>query len=72
MSRPVSEMAAALMEERGAIVSSGDCSSLEIAAAQACGRLFVDETGLGFVLRTKDWLVRAEQLIFDSREVSDE
>ena len=36
--------------ERGEIVSSADCSTLEIAQANACGRMLVIDS-LGFVLR---------------------
>jgi len=47
-----------LASKGGAIVSSNDCSELEIADAQATGRFAVDEEGLGFVRRTKEWLVK--------------
>jgi len=40
----------------GAIVSSGDCSEMEIADARANGRFAVMDDGQGFVRRTKDWL----------------
>lgn len=42
-----------LKAERGAIVSSGDCSAIEIAEAQACRRFYVDEDGYGYVLRAR-------------------
>jgi hypothetical protein len=45
-----------LVTEGGAIVSSGDCSEMEIADAQAHGRFSVREDGMGFVRRTKEWL----------------
>lgn len=61
--RPISEMAEALVTERGALVSSGDCSTIEIADARLHGRLFVREDGIGFVLRMKEWLVKAEKAI---------
>jgi len=47
-----------LPAERGAIVSSADCSATEIAQAQACGRWHVNEDGMGYVLRSKAWLDR--------------
>ena len=50
-----------LAEERGAIVSSGDCSAMEISYAQAHDRIYVDSaTGLGYVLRSKEWLQTRE------------
>lgn len=57
MTRPVSELPAALAEERGAVVSSADCSEMEIAFARTEGRFFVDDDGLGYVLRTRTWLL---------------
>ena len=45
-----------LVKHGGAIVSSNDCSPIEIANAQACGRFAVEpETGLGFTRRPKEW-----------------
>ena len=44
-----------LVKEGGAIVSSNDCSEMELVNARAGGRFAVDD-GLGFVLRTKKWL----------------
>lgn len=40
----------------GCIVSSGDCSTLEIADAQARGDFTADADGFGFVLRPHAWL----------------
>lgn len=37
----------------GYIVSSGDCSEMEIAHARAEGRMYVNEQGLGFIRRPK-------------------
>jgi len=45
-----------LVTDGGAIVSSGECSEMEIANAQATGRFSVREDGMGFVRRTKEWL----------------
>ncbi len=45
-----------LVKEGGAIVSSGDCSEMEIADARATGRFAVRDDGMGFVLRSKEWL----------------
>lgn len=50
-----------LATEGGAIVSSGICSELEIADAQATGRFAVDDDGLGFVRRTTEWVKRADK-----------
>ncbi|MDP1580990.1 MAG: hypothetical protein Q8M02_11970 [Candidatus Didemnitutus sp.] len=44
-----------LISDGGAIVSSADCSEVEIADAQAAGRFSVEDS-LGFVRRTKEWL----------------
>lgn len=43
-----------LASEGGSIVSSGICSVAEIATARACGRFFVDENYMGYVLRPKE------------------
>lgn len=56
MTKTPSELIADLVSEGGAIVSSGDCHEMEIAFAQACGRFAVDDDGMGFVRRPKDWL----------------
>ena len=55
-----SQMVRKLGAQRGAIVSSADCSVAEIAIARASGRFFVDDDGYGYVLRTKLWRERAE------------
>jgi len=70
--RDCSEALPALVSERGALVSSADCSSHEIAMARDERRFFVDGSGFGYVLRPKDWLVRAEQYIFDAKDSDDE
>ena len=54
--RTMSELIADLASKGGAIVSSNDCSHIEIADARANGRMFVREDGLGFVLRHPEWL----------------
>lgn len=61
MDRPVSELLPDLVRERGVIVSSADCSEMEIAFARTEGRFFVDADFMGYVRRTNDWLVSAEQ-----------
>ena len=40
----------------GAIVSSGECSEIEIAEARVTGRFAVNEEGYGYVRRYKEWL----------------
>ncbi len=49
-----------LVRERGAIVSSADCSVMELAFAREEGRFFVDEEGLGYVVRPGQWRENAE------------
>lgn len=56
MIKSADELLRRLVENGGAIVSSGDCSTLEIADARARGDFYVDEGGLGYVLRMKAWL----------------
>lgn len=55
------ELIQKLVEQGGAIVSSGDCSEMEIADARARGDFYVDENGMGFVLRLRRWLERVHQ-----------
>ena len=45
-----------LITDGGAIVSSNECSEMEIANAQATGRFAVDAESYGYVRRTKGWL----------------
>ena len=47
-----------LVHNGGAIVMSDACSEMEIADARATGRFGTLEngTGIGFVLRTQEWL----------------
>ena len=52
------EMFSRLAREGGCIVSSGSASVHEIADAQSRGDFYVDEEGLGFILRSKAWLDR--------------
>lgn len=54
------ELILQLVKEGGAIVSSNDCHEIEIANARSCGRFAVDEDGLGFVRRPKEWLDRVQ------------
>lgn len=44
-----------IVTDGGAIVSSNDCSEMEISVAQSVGR-FAAEDGFGFVRRPKEWL----------------
>lgn len=39
------------LKDGGQIVSTGDCSEIEIAVAFACHRVFVNEDGFGFLYR---------------------
>ncbi len=52
-----------LMVDGGAIVRSADCCEMEIAYAKIEGRFIVFEDGTAVVIRTKEWLDRAEELI---------
>jgi len=56
MINQTSKLIAQLAKEGGAIVSTGDCSEIEIANARATGRFAVDNCGYGYVRRTKEWL----------------
>jgi len=47
-----------LVEQGGAIVTSQECSIIEIADAQATGRWAVDDEGIGYVRRYREWLDR--------------
>lgn len=47
-----------LVEKGGCIVSSADCHQIEIADARVRGDWWVDENGMGFVLRLPEWLAR--------------
>lgn len=38
-----------LIEKGGMIVSSASCNLIEIAEAQACRRMWVDDNGFGFI-----------------------
>ncbi len=63
-----------LRVDRGAIVSSADCSTMEIAFAQKERRWYVDEDGMGYVMRMKPWREECERLIearCNARDVSD-
>ena len=52
-----------LSEKGGAIVSTANCSDIEIAHARSRGLMWVDEFGCGFVLRSQEWLDYAQALI---------
>lgn len=45
-----------LKKNGGCIVSTNDCSTMEIADARVRGDFYVDENGFGFVLRLHTWL----------------
>lgn len=45
-----------LASEGGCIVSSNECTEMEIADANIRGDFFVDDEGLGYVRRTQKWL----------------
>ena len=63
-----------LVTDGGAIVSSNECPEMEIKNAQSTGRFAVDEDGMGFVRRTKEWLalqVRRDEPFDPSKAVTD-
>lgn len=43
-----------LIANGGKIVPSNECSDLEIAQARACGRMYVDKDGFGFIYFPKN------------------
>lgn len=51
MKRTLDELAEMIVKGGGSIVSSNDCSHVEIAVADACGRFYVRDDGMGFVYR---------------------
>jgi hypothetical protein len=55
------DILAQLVNERGALVSSANCTESEIVAARAFGRFFVTADGLGFVLRPRVWREGAQR-----------
>lgn len=50
--------------EGGAIVSSNECSEMEIVNARATDRFYVDEDGMGYVWRIPAWLKSREDAYF--------
>lgn len=48
---PTSDELLRMLRNGGVIVSSGDCSPLEIAQARTCRRMHVDGMGCGYVYR---------------------
>ena len=55
-----------LAEDGGALVSTVDCSEMEIAYAQSAGLFATRDDGCGFVLRSKEWLALQK-----TREIND-
>ena len=50
------ELLVELARKGGAIVSSSEASEIEIADSQVTKRFAIDNDGLGFIRRTKEWL----------------
>ena len=50
-----------LVRDGGAIVSSDSCSVLEIRMAQGYNRFATNEEGMGFVLKSKEWVEMANE-----------
>lgn len=52
----------------GAIVSSNECSEIELADARLTDRLFVDANEYGYVWRTAEWLKTREEAYHSQRK----
>ncbi len=52
-----------IVDYGGAVVSSGECTEMEIADARARGDFYVDAKGLGYVRRHQLWLDKAHQAL---------
>lgn len=48
------------LRDGGAIVSSNECSELEISNARTTDRFYVDNDNCGYVWRTPEWLKSRE------------
>ena len=57
----INDLVKKMLRDGGAIVSSDSCSAMEIACASQSGNMFVDENGLGYILRSKKWLDRVHE-----------
>jgi hypothetical protein len=57
-----------LKKEGGCIVSSADCSELEIADARVRGDFFADENGFGYVRRLPEWLQKHSRFARNAEE----
>lgn len=63
MAKTIWHLVQELTTHGGAIVLSSEASHMEIAHAQAEGRWVVDDNGLGFIRRTREWLDGAHNAI---------
>lgn len=54
----------------GAIVSSNECSEIEISNARVTDRFFVDNDGYGYVWRTPEWLKTREDFYLENFHAS--
>lgn len=52
-----------IVDYGGAVVSSGECTEMEIANARARGDFYVDANGLGYVRRLQLWLDKAHEAL---------
>jgi len=57
-----------LAAKGGAIVSSNECSEIEIADARLTDRFFVDANEYGYVWRTAEWLKTREEAYHSQRK----
>lgn len=60
-----------LVDNGGAVVSSGSCSTVEIADARTRGDWYVDADGFGYVVRSREWLQLAEASVTQVRTEHD-
>lgn len=58
--QPHIEQAFFRLRDGGALVSSNECSVIEITNARSTNRFFVDDEGFGYVYRTPEWLESRE------------
>ena len=59
-----------LSQRGGAIVSSNECSEMELADARMTDRFLVDANGYGYVWRTAEWLKTREQAYHSQRKTT--
>ena len=61
MTKTTDQLLEDLAMKGGAIVATGNCSSLEIAVARRCGDMAVRDDGIGFIRRSPGWVKMADE-----------